>query len=229
MSRSAMLEKVRRACDQAEGVELPGQSPQFPQYTDPVAKFRQELERTGGVFFDARQPKELPAVLTSVMKQSDSTEIYWEDEQLFQRHGLPFTLRNPEAFAKGFLVYSFHFRQEMKLPILLNSKRYERSELARVSLSASSAGLGVAETGSVVHEVRSGAGRLLSVLPPAHVVFLSEKDLLMNHAELFRSLPLGQYGSALTLVTGPSRTADIEKTLVIGVHGPKQLFVILTS
>ena len=59
-------------------------------------------------------------------------------------------------------------------------------------------------------------------------MFLSERDLLMNQAMLFLSTPPGQ-GSALTLVTGPSRTSDIERTLVVGVHGPGKLFVIITS
>ena len=76
--------------------------------------------------------------------------------------------------------------------------------------------------------MRSGVGRLLSVLPASHLVLLSERDILMNGKELFDRLRLGEEGSALTLVTGPSRTADIEKTLVVGVHGPKKLFVMLT-
>jgi len=116
----------------------------------------------------------------------------------------------------------------VKLPLTIRVKQRQRLELARISLSASSARFGVAETGTIVHAVRSGVGRLLSVLPPSHLVLLSEGDLLMNQKELFSHLRLGEEGSALTLVTGPSRTADIEKTLVMGAHGPKQLFVMLT-
>lgn len=223
-----MLHKIRHACAGADPVELPGEVPEFPHYSDPVEKFRQELERVGGVFLDGRRSEELSGALSLVLKQSDSTEIYWEGEEMFQRHGISFTLRDPEAFAKGALLYSFHFRQQVKFPVILNSKPCERSDLARISLSASGARFGVAETGTVVHEVKAGRGRLLSLLPPAHLVFLSERDLLMNPAVLFGSMPPGR-GSALTLVTGPSRTSDIERTLVVGVHGPQKLFVILTS
>ena len=223
-----MLHKIRQACAGADFVELPEEMPEFPHYADPVEKFRQELEGVGGVFLDGRRPEELAGVLDLVLKESDSTEIYWEGEELFQRHGLSFTLRDPEAFANGSLVYSFHFRHRVQFPIILNSKPGERSDLARISLSASGARFGVAETGTVVHEVKAGRGRLLSLLPPAHLVFLSQRDLLMNQAMLFLAIPPGQ-GRALTLVTGPSRTADIERTLVVGVHGPEKLFVILTS
>lgn len=222
-----MLGKIRHACAQADSGELPAQLPEFPRYSDPAGKFRQELEQAGGVFLDGRG-EGLAEALTTVMKQSNTTEIYWESEELLHKHGISFTLRNPKAFATGLLVYSFHFRQELKLPLILNSKTYQQSELARILLSVSTARFGIAETGTVVHEVTAGTGRLLSILPPAHLVLLSERDLLMNQAELFASMDLERCGSAVTLVTGPSRTADIEKTLVVGVHGARRLFVILT-
>ncbi|MCZ6877955.1 MAG: hypothetical protein O7G29_07425 [Acidobacteria bacterium] len=129
MSRSVMLQKIRRACVGADSAELPTELPEFPHYSDPVAKFRQELEKVGAVFLDGRRSEELSAALSVVLKQSDSTEIYWEGEELFQKHGLSFTLRNPETFAKGDLLYSFHFRHKVKFPIILNSKPYERSDL----------------------------------------------------------------------------------------------------
>ena len=210
-----MFHKIRLACAGGNSVELPAEMPDFPHYSDPVEKFRQELERVSGVFLDGRSSEELAGALGLVLKESASTEIYWEGEDLFQRHGISFTLRDSEAFAKGSLLYSFHFRHQVRFPIILNSKPAERSNLARISLSASGARFGIAETGTVVHEVKAGRGRLLSLLPPAHLVFLSERDLLMNQAMLFLSTPPGQ-GSALTLVTGPSRTADIEGTLVVG-------------
>ena len=229
MSRSVMLQRIRRACGGADSTGLPTELPVFPDYPDPVEKFRQELERVGGVFLDGRSSEGLSAALTSVLEQSDSTEIYWEGQKLFPKHGLSFTLRHPEALAASDLLYSFHFRHQVKLPLILNSKPYQRGDLGRISLSASGARFGIAETGTIVHEVTAGTGRLLSLLPPAHLVLLSERDLLMNHAVLFLSTHPGQEGSAMTLVTGPSRTSDIERSLIVGVHGPEKWFVILTS
>ena len=228
MSRSMMLEKIRRACRQAEKRERPSELPRFPDFEDRVVQFQQELELVGGTLFDARRSEKLADILSQILKLSGTTEIHWEGPELFQKHGLPFTERNPKAFDEGLLVYSYHFRQTVELPLLLSSKRCEPDELERVILSASSARFGVAETGTIVHEVGVGTGRVLSVIPPNHVAFLCQKDLLDNHAQLFATLRPGENGSALTLITGPSRTADIEKTLVTGVHGPKQWFVILT-
>ncbi|MDA2934129.1 lactate utilization protein [Acidobacteria bacterium AH-259-D05] len=229
ISRSVMLEKIRRACAQADSGQLPEQLPAFPRYSDPVETFREELEQVGGIFLEGRGSKELASALVAVMQQSKSREIYWESEELLHKHGIPFTLRKAEASAGDLILYSSHLRQEIRFPFLLNVKTCRESELAGISLSASSARVGIAETGTIVHEVTAGIGRLFSLLPPAHIVLLSERDLVMNTAELFTSPILERCGSALTLITGPSRTADIEKTLVTGVHGTKQLFVILTS
>ncbi len=229
MSRAVMLEKIRRCCSRARRVRQPLLLPEFPVYEDRVDTFRQELKRVGGDFFEARREDQLEAALSVVLRRAGATAIYWESEEIFQKHGIPYRLRNPEAFAQGDLVHSSHFGGRVKMPIILNAKRYERENLATVTLSASSALCGIAETASVLQPVGIGKGRLFCALPPAHLVFLSEKDLLNNHAECFTSIRLGQKGSALTLVTGPSRTADIEKTLVVGVHGPGHWSVILTG
>ncbi len=229
MSRAAVLEKIRRACAAGTTSELPGELPDFPSYEDAVSQFRDELEAAGGVFFDGRSADELSRILGQVLEQTGATEIYWESEEVFQKHDMPYRLRDPEAFSRQHLVFSHHFKGRVESPLILHFKPYDRATLAAVSLSVSSAIFGIAETGTIVHSVAPGTGRLLSVLPEAHVVFLSQRDLLMNSVEFFGRMEPGQLGSALTLVTGPSRTADIEKTLVKGVHGPRQWYVVLTS
>ena len=67
---------------------------------------------------------------------------------------------------------------------------------------------GVDCAGTVVESSAPAGSRVLSVLPPIHVVLVSPEDVLMNHREFFESVDLGQRESARLLVTGPSRTAD---------------------
>ena len=74
------------------------------------------------------------------------------------------------------------------------------------------------------------AGRRLSIYPPVHIVLAYTSQLVPDLKDAFALLK-SKYGnqipSMITNVTGPSRTADIEKTLVLGAHGPKELFVFL--
>ena len=227
-SRSVMLDRIRRACAGSDAGRLPSQMPDFPHYSDAVAQFRLEFEAVGGVFLDGRGSARLAEGLATVVRASGSTEIYWESEELFRKYGIPFKLRQTGHGSANLLLYSRHPDQEVEFPLLLESKPYGKHELAVSSLSISPARLGIAETGTIVHEMVPGTGRLFSILPPAWLALLSERDLIMNSSELFDAMLGEQHGSMLTLVTGPSRTADIEKTLVVGVHGPKKMFVILT-
>ncbi len=90
----------------------------------------------------------------------------------------------------------------------------------------------VAQTGSVVVSSISAGGRALSVLPPHHVVLAHSSQLVADMPKAFERLaelyPDG-YPSFLSFITGPSRTGDIERILVLGAHGPKQLTVILVG
>lgn len=103
----------------------------------------------------------------------------------------------------------------------------------RAFCAAADAGLtgveaALAETGSLV--VRSGPGRsrMVSLLPPVHIALVAASalttDLFTWTAARGEGMP-----AAVTLISGPSKTADIEQTLAIGVHGPKRLLVILVE
>jgi len=84
----------------------------------------------------------------------------------------------------------------------------------------------VAQTGSVIVSTVSAGGRALSVLPPTHLVIARRDQIVPDLASamaLLRKRYDRHWPSALSVITGPSRTADIEKILVMGAHGPKRL------
>ena len=85
---------------------------------------------------------------------------------------------------------------------------------------------GLADTGSVVLGAAPGEPRARSLLPERHISLLREDRILAGLEELFAALG-GELPSALAIVSGPSRSADIEQTLTIGVHGPGEVHVVL--
>jgi L-lactate dehydrogenase complex protein LldG len=90
----------------------------------------------------------------------------------------------------------------------------------------------LAETGTLVLSAGKGQARAISLLPPVHIAVLRPEQVIPGLTDLFPLLRRdteaagGTLSSAVTFITGPSRTADIELTLVVGVHGPQQLHVI---
>ena len=85
---------------------------------------------------------------------------------------------------------------------------------------------GLAATGSVVLASSPEEPRARSLLPEVHVTLLDEDRILPGLVELFATLG-DDLPSALAIVTGPSRSADIEQTLAVGVHGPGEVHVVL--
>jgi L-lactate dehydrogenase complex protein LldG len=85
---------------------------------------------------------------------------------------------------------------------------------------------GLADTGSVVLAAAPDEPRARSLLPDVHVSLLREDRILSGLEELFAAVG-GRLPSALAIVSGPSRSADIEQRLTIGVHGPGEVHVVL--
>lgn len=88
---------------------------------------------------------------------------------------------------------------------------------------------GIAETGSLVLWTSVNEPRLMSIVPPVHVALLDKKNIYSTFYQCMKRqqwVEKGLPGNVL-LISGPSKTADIEQTLAYGVHGPKELVVII--
>jgi L-lactate dehydrogenase complex protein LldG len=113
--------------------------------------------------------------------------------------------------------------------------RYIEEHPGSLSLESCSVGVTacdalIAQTGSILLTAQSGGGRALSVLPPHHVVVAEINQLVSDLPAAFELLQVkyrNSYPSFITFITGPSRTGDIERILVLGAHGPKNLTAIL--
>ena len=119
----------------------------------------------------------------------------------------------------------------------LDSREAVRRRLAESGMGITGADYAIAETGSVVVLPRRGLSRLVSVVPPVHVAIVRPQDILGTLDDLFALRRLEFHrngaqsnrdmGSYLNFITGPSRTADIEQTIVVGVHGPREVHMVL--
>jgi len=104
----------------------------------------------------------------------------------------------------------------------------DEPSLAGLNVGITSCEFLVARLGSIM--VSSKNSRRLNVYPETHVVIAYVDQLVEDLKDAFESLHSkysGKIPSMVSVITGPSRTADIEKTLVMGAHGPRELFLIL--
>jgi L-lactate dehydrogenase complex protein LldG len=116
------------------------------------------------------------------------------------------------------------------LPVVLTDASYPVAEMESSDAGLTECDALIAQTGSVLITSRSAGGRALSVLPPHHVVMARRDQLLGSLPEAFQLLKTrygANYPSMISFITGPSRTGDIERILVLGAHGPKKLTIFL--
>ncbi len=105
-------------------------------------------------------------------------------------------------------------------------KTLSARDLAAFSYGFTAPNFALAQTGTLCELHINTRERLISLIPETHIALVSETALMADHHQLFQQIPRNLN---LTLISGPSRTADIEKRIVIGAHGPKKLIIILVS
>ena len=115
------------------------------------------------------------------------------------------------------------------LPVLYTDSAYAIADLESCDAGITECDALIAQTGSVLVTGRSAGGRALSVLPPHHVVIATRGQLVADLPAAFELLKrkyAPNYPSFISFITGPSRTGDIERILVLGAHGPKKLTIL---
>jgi len=119
-------------------------------------------------------------------------------------------------------------------PVQRSQQRIEfRQEMIVADLGVTGVDYAIAETGSVAITAGKGVSRLISLLPPVHVAVVRPSQILPSLDELFtiRRNDFLETGSLdyANIISGPSRSADIEQTLIKGMHGPREVHMIVLA
>jgi L-lactate dehydrogenase complex protein LldG len=231
-AREEILGDVRRALRRDEKNEpvlfdVPGST--SPQVQDPVSQIRENCEsqrgnlierfesesiRIGARFYRADSAHVAFQHIESVCKARDAKRIVGWQAQAIADVGLRERLK------------------ERGVEFLTETTGREFIRTAEAAdIGISGVDYALADTGTLVLLAGKGQARSISLLPPVHIAIVRPRQILSGLSDLFPILRADaksrDLSSAITFITGPSRTADIELTLVVGVHGPQQLHVIL--
>jgi L-lactate dehydrogenase complex protein LldG len=215
MERARFLDRVRHGLSNVEAPPLPADSPATPASDDgrpPAQRFVEELRAVGGVV-DLVSPADLAGGVAAAAEQAEAgTAVVGPDLG-------PFAGRVTDGLSRAGV--------EILEPA---GTAGWREACARADLGVTGALLGVASSGSILTAAGSASSRLASLLPPAHLAILPSERVVAGFEELFAAL--GDHlerASSAVLISGPSRTADIEMVLVRGVHGPRNVHVLLVE
>jgi len=212
----AILDRVRRALSTAR-LPQPVGAPEAktPTFDDPLAAFRVALETLGGCVLTPTAREAVDIVVERVTAAHGDV-IAWAPEEL-PLPGLYMALRDA-----GVRV------ADAELPGEAGARAARLAELGRAAVGLTGAVAGIAETGSLVLTSGPGRPRLAWLLPPRHVALLPRDRILPTLEAVLAADPeICDRSAEVAFVSGPSRSADIELTLTRGVHGPRELDVVV--
>lgn len=217
--REEILAAVREALRNTRGADLSVSTTAVEeQPTGNLAlRFAEELENVGGHFLAASGEEGVKDFLSELIMSRSIHAAALSDAPIFDRLNLRDWLGG-------------RLERLVTVPPADLPSRYTRlkAELADVPLGITSCRFAIADTGTVLITMDDETNRLMSLLPMIHVVLFTPEQLVPNLSQALRRIRAdGDLGRAITLISGPSRTGDIELTLTVGVHGPKEIHAIL--
>jgi len=205
-SKENILKKIREALSHSTLLPFPqsegNQSVFHKLEQEPEVEFAEQFTKLQGKFIYCINQQELAFQLTSLVRKQNWEKVFCLEDKLI-------------AAAASQI-----------------SERIVKNDLANCDASITGCEYLVTRTGSIMMSSAQSSGRTTSVYAPVHICIAYTNQLVYDIKDALQAAK-EKYGndlpSMLTLATGPSRTADIEKTLVVGVHGPKEVYLFLVE
>jgi len=163
--------------------------------------------------------KELEAVKGKCVLCEDEKDMYHKLKDCLVERAFPYLFCRDKAIL-------FHLKENC-IPYSGHPADFETMQAGITSCEYL-----IARTGSVMVSSVSSFGRQMHAFPPVHIVVAKSTQLTNYYEDALIAMQQkykGYLPSAITTITGPSRTADIEKTLVLGAHGPRELIVFISK
>lgn len=206
---------------------------------DPVAKFRVELEAVGGVVEFVNRPEQLAHRLRDLAAKAGWRKMLVDNVPNDVSEPVFVAGAEAEKQCRGADSDWWQAVAAVGLDVI-EAASADRTLTAAADVGVTMADWAVADSGTIVQIAAPGRPRIVSLLPPAHVALLPVERIVPTRAELFVILrraaagadavpPEMAWPSNIAFITGPSRTADIESDLSIGVHGPGYVHVFLLN
>ncbi len=213
-----------RAMLQREADAYPPPHPQGPfvaSELEPVAQFTEELEALQGHVHHCTSPQAALAKLKDLLISHEFTSaLHWDPTEL------------PIAGA-GEMLREIGVQSAEGIVVGAADRDGRTQALDAVPVCISGADAAIAESGSIVVVSGEGRGRLASLIAPVHIALLPAECVVRTLPDAFELLKT-RFGrevvherANVAIISGPSRSADIEQTLTLGVHGPKEIHVII--
>ncbi len=205
-SKENILKKIRKALSHSTPLPFPeseGNNPVFqPPNQELEIEFAEQFSKLQGRFIFCINRQELAFQLNSLVKKQDWQRVFCLEDKLVEPV-------NPQI-----------------------ADRLVKTDLGSCDVAITGCECLVARTGSIVLSAAQPGGRTTSIYAPVHICIAFTSQLvydLKDALQLLKEKYAGDLPSLMTFATGPSRTADIEKTLVVGVHGPKEVYLFLVE
>ena len=201
-------------------LEHPGAPPPLARPSDRegmIASFTHELQKLMGTVHRVADDGQAHARVFELLEARGVRRVLAWDDQWLRPADLGHALRT-----RGIVV------EPCWLPADGPDRTARLKSLDDVVVGITGAHGALVDTGSIVVVSGPGRGRIASLLPPVHIAVIGAEQLSPTLAAFLAANPsIGDVGSNVVAITGPSRTGDIEGTLVLGVHGPGDLHVIV--
>lgn len=237
-AREQILQSLRRSAANAPAVRLQKTAPPAhadaaiyrnyePAHRQPLQMFAEKLAGLKGEFHHVDDAKAAAKILRELL--SDPVLQPRPDSLAANSRAQKIAARHRHPLIDGIVAAESWLGENVEV---IDRQKISSPDFADFAVGITAVDFLVARTGSLVLSSATAGGRRLSVLPPLHIAMATTDQLVISLDEAMAGYQQRREfdrSSYATIITGPSRTSDIEKILVLGAHGPKRLAVIMVG